>query len=124
MRAVAAFPSVQSIHPKRLLTGILGVHSQALTPVQDLPGPKNGVPYCKSYGSVGCTSMTIPSFRDAVPRDGAHRCALPQVLGESKICSDEIGCFGWPHAASAELLPVHAFESTHAFGAPVPNETG
>src|SRR5260370_38562291 len=63
MRAVASFPSVQSIHPKRLLISIISVHPNTLFATQDLPDPQNGGgPYCKTYNSVHGKSMEIPSL--------------------------------------------------------------
>ena len=40
--------------------------------------------------------------------------------GSPRYVVTEIGCFERPRAASARL-PVHTFEATHTFGAPVAN---
>ena len=63
MRAVASFPSVQSIHPKRLLMGIFRPHPDGLSAIRIYLTLNNRVrPYCKNYESMINKSMAISTL--------------------------------------------------------------
>jgi NAD(P)-dependent dehydrogenase (short-subunit alcohol dehydrogenase family) len=57
--------------------------------------------------------MTIPPFRDVVPRDEVHPCALPQVFGGPGyvVTFESMGAFGAP-VANAVFAPGEGNETS------------